>query len=124
MKLFNKSLFMGNFLNEWKLVSIATILKNGARDDRPNYKLISDLPCISRLSEKLIFNQFHEYLDTNKSLYEHQSGFQVLHLVATDHMANRNDWYWHIDKVNYIGPNFVDLKMAFYLVDHKILLKN
>ena len=38
-------------------------------------------------------------------------------------MANRNDWYLHIDKVNYIGPNFVDLKMAFYLVDHKILLK-
>ena len=77
--LFNKSLFTGKFTEDWKIARIAPIFKSGARDDRSNYRLISVLPFISRLFEKLIFNQFYEYLDINKSLYEHQSGFRLLH---------------------------------------------
>ena len=85
--LFNKSLFAGKFPEDWKIALIASIFKNGAKDDR----LISVLPFISRLFEKSIFNQFYEYLDANKSLYEHQSGFRLLHSVATALMASTND---------------------------------
>ena len=81
--LFNKSLFAGKFPEDWKIARIAPIFKSGAKDDRSNYRPISLLPFISRLFEKLIFNQFYEYLDANKSLYEHQSGFRLLHSVAT-----------------------------------------
>ena len=98
--LFNKSLFGGKFLEDWKIARIAPIFKSGARDDRSNYGPISVLPFMSRLFEKLIFNQFYEYLDVNKSLYEHQSGFRLLHSVATALMASTNDWYLNIDKGN------------------------
>ena len=103
--LFNKSLFAGKFPEDWKIARIAPIFKSGAKDDRSNYRPISVLPFISRLFEKLIFNQFYEYLDANKSLYEHQSGFRLLHSVATALMASTNDWYLNIDKVqvNYRG---------------------
>ena len=121
--LFNKSLFTGKFPNKWKLARIAPIFKSGARDDRSNYRPISSLPCISRLFEKLIFNQFYEYLDANISLYEHQSGFRLLHSVATALMTSTNDWYLNIDKVEYIDLIFIDLKKAFDTVDHDILLK-
>ena len=47
------------------------MFKSGAKDDRSSYRPISVLPFISRLFEKLIFNQFYKYLDSNKSLYEH-----------------------------------------------------
>ena len=83
----------------------------------------SILPFISRLFEKLIFNQFYEYLDTNKSLYKHQSGFRLLHSVATALMASTNDWYLNIDKGKYTGVIFIDLKKAFDTADHEILLK-
>ena len=73
--LFNKSLFTGKFPTERKLAHIAPILKSGARNDRSNYRPISILLFISRLLETLTFNQFYEYEDANKSLYEHQSGF-------------------------------------------------
>ena len=76
-----------------------------------------------RLFEKLIFNQFYEYLDANKSLYEHQSGFRLLHSVATALMASTNDWYLNIDRGKYTGLIFIDLKKAFDTVDHEILLK-
>ena len=78
---------------------------------------------MSRLFEKLIFNQFYEYLDVNKSLYKHQSGFRLLHSVATALMASTNDWYLNIDKGKYTGLIFIDLKKAFDTVDHEILLK-
>ena len=69
--LFNKSLFPGKFPNAWKLARIAPILKSGARDDRLKYRPISVLPFLFGLFEKLIFNQFYECLDANKSLFEH-----------------------------------------------------
>ena len=119
----NKSLFAGKFPEDWKIASIAPIFKSGARDDRSNYRPISVLPFISRLFEKLIFNQCYEYLDANKSIYEHQSGFRLLHSVATALMASTNDWYLNIDKGKYTGLIFIDLKKAFNTVDHEILLK-
>ena len=121
--LFNKSLFAGKFPEDWKIARIAPIFKSGAKDDRSNYRPISVLPFISRLFEKVIFNQFYEYLDANKSLYEHQSGFRLLHSVATALMASTNDWYLNIDKGKYTGLIYIDLKKAFDTVDHEILLK-
>ena len=121
--LFNKSLFAGKFPEDWKIARIAPIFKSGAKDDRSNYRPISVLPFMSRLFEKLIFNQFNEYLDANKSLYEHQSGFRLLHSVATALLASTNDWYLNIDNGKYTGLIFIDLKKAFDTVDHKILLK-
>ena len=113
---------MGKFPEDWKFARIAPIFKGGARDDRSNYRPISVLPFISRLFEKLIYNQFYEYLDRNKSLYEHQSGFRLLHSVTTSLMASTNDWYLNIDEGKYIGLIFIDLKKAFDTVDHEILL--
>ena len=121
--LFNKSLFAGKFPEDWKIARIAPIFKSGAKDDRSNYRPISVLPFISSSFEKLIFNQFYEYLDANKSLYEHQSGFRLLHSVATALLASTNDWYLNIDKGKYTGLVFIDLKKAFDTVDHKILLQ-
>ena len=71
----------------------------------------------------MISNQFYEYLHANKSLYEHQSGFRLLHSVTTALMASTNDWYLNIDKGKYTGLSFINLKKAFDMVDHEILLE-
>ena len=54
---------------------------------------------------------------------EHQSGFRLLRSVATALMASTNDWYLNMDKGKYTGLIFIDLKKAFYTVDHEILLR-
>ena len=94
-------MFPGKFPEDWKIARIAPIFKRGARDDRSNYRPMSVLPFISRLFEKLIFNRFYEYLDANKSLYEHQSGLRLLHSVTATLKASTNDWYLNIDKRKY-----------------------
>ena len=64
--LFNLSLFSGKFPDCRKIARVAPIFKSGQRDDRSNYRLISVLPFISRLFEKLLHDQFYDYLNTNK----------------------------------------------------------
>ena len=41
---FNKSLFAGEFLEDWKIARIVPIFKSGAMDDSSNYRPISVLP--------------------------------------------------------------------------------
>ena len=105
------------------MARIASIFKNGAMDDRSNYWLISILPFVTRLFEKLIFNQLCMYLNANKLLHEYQSSFRLLHSVATALLASTDAWYLNMGKGKYTGLHFIDLKKAFYTVDHAILLK-
>ena len=111
------------FPEDWKIARIAPNFKNSAKNDRSNYRPIPILPFVARLFEKLIFNQLYMYLDANKLLYEHQSGFRLLHSVTTAVLASTNDWYLKMDKRRYIGLIFIDLKKTFDTVDLAILLK-
>ena len=67
--------------------------------------------------------QFYDNLDANKSLYQHQSGFRLLHSVTAVLMVSTNDLYLNIDKGKHIGLTFVDLKKAFDMTDHEILFE-
>ena len=79
-------------------------------------------PFVSRVFEKLIYNQLYDYLDRNKLLFSKQSGFRSLHSVVTCLLKCTNDWYLDMDKGQYTAMIFVDLKKAFDTVNHEILL--
>ena len=73
--LFNCSLLNGTFPDSWKVARIAPIFKEGPTDDPSNYRPISVLPVLSRLFEKIVYNQLCNYLNENQFIYRHQSGF-------------------------------------------------
>ena len=81
--IFNLSIATGVFPDSWKIARVATIFKSGQTDDRSKYRPISVLPFVSRVFEKLIYNQPYDYLDGNKLLFSKQSRFRSLHPVAT-----------------------------------------
>ena len=81
------------------------------------------LPLVSRVFEKLNYNQLYDYLDGNKLLFSKQSGFRPLPFVATCLLKCTSDWYLNMDKGQYTGIIVVDLKKAFDTVNHEILLK-
>ena len=85
--LFNMSLFSRRVPTDWKIVRVAPIYKSGARDDCSNYRPNSMLPVLSRAFKKVDYNQLYDYLDSNRLIYKHQSGFQSLHSVVTSLMC-------------------------------------
>ena len=97
------------------------IFKDGVKSDKSNYRPISVLPVISRLFEKLVFNQLYRYLDNNGLLSTDQSGFRRLHSTVTFLLKNTDDWYTGLDSGQMLGMVFVNLKKAFDTVDHRVL---
>jgi len=101
---------------------LVTLFKGGAVEDPNNHRPISLLPTISKLFEKHIANQLHIYLETKRVLQKTQSGFRKHHSCQTALINIVDSWLKCIDEGNLIGSVFIDLKKAFDLVDHEILL--
>ena len=121
-RIYNMSIESGIFPNSWKIARVAPIFKSGSTEGRSNYRPISVLPVVSRLFEKLIYDQLYEYLDSNKHLFIDQYGFRNLHSVVSCLLNCTNDWYVNIDRGKFTAMIFIDLKKAFDTVDHQILL--
>ena len=119
--LFNTSLETSQFPDPWKIARVSPIFKDGDKTEKSNYRPISVLPVVSRLFEKLVFNQLYQYLNDNCFINSNQSGFRELHSTVTCLLKNTDDLYSGMDIGNLAGMVFVDLKKAFDTVDHQIL---
>ena len=76
---------------------------------------------ISKLIERVVFDQFYEYLIVHDLLADTQSGFRPRHSTQTALLEATNEWYLNIDNGLINGVLFLDLKKAFDTVDHRIL---
>ena len=122
-RLFNMSMSLGIFPDDWKIARVAPIYKDGSEDENSNYRPISVLPVISRLFEKLVYDQFYGFLNVNKLLFSQQSSFRLLHSVLTCLLKCTNDWYLNLENSEYTAVTFIDLKKAFDTVNHDILIQ-
>jgi hypothetical protein len=96
--IFNQSIILCTFPNEWKVARIIPLFKNGKRNLAGNYRPISVLPAISKVMERILYNQLYEYLSLNNLLSEHQFGFQKFHSTASALLDCTNDWYLNMDR--------------------------
>ena len=74
--LFQLSLEKQVFPDDLKIAKITLIYKAGDSSDVSNYRLISVLPCFSKILERLMYNRLCKYLKESNVLYEKQFGFQ------------------------------------------------
>ena len=87
----NLSLHSGKVPYELKSARVSPILKN-SNTDPGNYRPVSVLCIISKMLERVVYNQVESYLQSHTLLYEFQSGFRsafstdtcLIHL--TDHI--------------------------------------
>ena len=66
-----------------KRQKLRLILKCGSPDVPSNYRPISLLPIVSKITERLVHGQLMEYLIKNNKLAVHQSGNRNLHSTET-----------------------------------------
>ena len=121
--IFNLSIETGVIPDSWKTARVTPIHKESEKAIKSNYRHISVLPVISKLFEKLVFNQLYQYLNESGLPYKGQSGFRELYSTVSCLLKNTDEWYKGIDTGQYLGSVFIDLKKAFDAVDHEILCK-
>ena len=119
--LFNISLETSTFPVLWKISRVATIDKEGDKSEKLNHRPISVLPVISRLFERLAYDQLYQHLNSNNLLAKEQSSFRTLHSTLMCHQKSTDDWYSGLDNGKLVGLVLIDLKRAFDTRDHNIL---
>ena len=112
-EVFNLSMSIGLFPNDWKIARVAPVYKDGPTDVDSNYRPISVLPEVSRLFRKLVCDQFYSFFNEHSCLFLKQSGFRKFHSLLTCLLRCTNDWYLNLDKGQYTSVTFIDFKEGF-----------
>jgi hypothetical protein len=121
--IFNLSFNTGKFPTKLKISRTVPIFKAGDRTSCDNYRPISLLCSLSKVLEKAAALRLVGHLRDNQLLNQNQFGFQektstVHHLAKLTNFVTKE-----INNKNYVVGIFLDLKKAFDVVPHSILLK-
>ena len=81
------------------------------------------MPAISKICERVVYDQLYGYLNSNGLLTKNQSGFRSLHSTVKALLHLRNNWYLNTDKGMANLIVLLDLAKALDTVSHNILLK-
>ena len=81
--IFNQAITLSSFPDEWKMARVTPLYKNGQRNIPGNYRPISVLPAISKIMERILYNQLYNYLTKFGLLSNSQFGFRKSHSTAT-----------------------------------------
>ena len=106
---------------DFKTTHITPIHKGGSFDV-DNFRPISELPALSKILKIAIHDQLYSYLNVNKLLANHQSGFRPSYSTATclteisDYLFDKTDKRYLIEGI------FLDLRKAFNVIPHNFIL--
>ena len=105
------------------LPSVKPLFKSGDHSRFSNYRPISLLPSLSKIFERVIFDQLLDYFTNNKLLCMDQFGFRPGHstelaaLRLVDHLITQ------MDKCRVPTNIYIDNSKAFDTLNHDILLQ-
>ena len=91
--IFNQSISTGIFPSDSKIARVTPIFETGAKHDMENYRPISVISIVSKIMEKLIYNQLYDYLMNSNILSNSQHGFRPCHSTTTALLDITSRWY-------------------------------
>ena len=119
----NESLKLGIFPTVMKLAEVVPLFKSGKSEIVGNYRPISLLMTISKVLEKVVYNQVYRFLTDTGQIYECQYGFRSHH--SCEHAIGQ--LVAHVIKNLELKKDtisvFLDLSKAFNSLQHDIILK-
>ena len=118
----NQLLCTGVFPDKLTIAKVIPLVKKGDESLVENYRPISLLPSISKVFERIIFNQLYKYLDDNNLLFGSQYGFRKHHSTELAAVELIDRIYETMDQGDISISILLDLSKAFDTLDHSILL--
>ena len=110
------SISRGMFPNNLKLADITPAHKNGERQLKGNYRPVSILSLISKIYERILYNQLYNTFDNILSIS--QCGFSSQHCL----IVMLEKFKESIDRKECCGALLTDLSKAFDCLSHDILI--
>lgn len=124
LEIVNHSLQLGISPSDLKSALVKPVYKKGSSDifTPSNYRPISNLTFLSKILEKIVFNQLSTFVNANLKLEMFQSGFRKYHSTETSLLKVVNDININLDRNWPSVLVLLDLSAAFDIIDHQILL--
>ncbi|MCG8048126.1 MAG: reverse transcriptase domain-containing protein, partial [Candidatus Thiodiazotropha endolucinida] len=122
LNIINSSIATGTFPSSLKHAKILPIHKGGLKSDPSNYRPIAILSILSKVIEKHVTKHLFAYINKYNVLHKSQSGFRKNHSCNTALINLVDKWLSNIDRGEINGAIFFDLRKAFDVVDHTILM--
>ena len=113
----NQTLITGVFPSKLKISRIKPLFKNGDAAVISNYRPISLLPSLSKIYEKVIFQQMLEYFNSHSLLSLEQYGFRPKHSTELAALRLVDYLYKEMDRNNIPLSIYIDLSKAFDTLD-------
>ena len=118
----NKIITAGSIPKRWKNAIVSPLYKSGFHHLLTNYRPISLLPTMSKVLEKIIYNQTYQYLTENNLYANEQFGFRLGHSCIDCINKFYFDVQESMEKGNYLLSIFLDTSKAFDSISKNILL--
>ena len=123
-KIINLSLESGVFADNWKCALVNPLLKKPGLDlVFKNYRPVSNLQYVSKLTERAVFNQVHDHMVANCVYPMFQSAFRPCHSAETALVKVMKDILLAMNSRQVTLLVLLDLSSAFDTVNYEVLLK-
>ena len=120
--IYNQCITKCIFPKDLKIAKVVPLPKVKTPNSPSDYRPISLLPILSKPLERHMQKHLSKYIEQSHLFYAYQSGFRKNHSCQTALIRLCDSWYRAINNSEIVGTVFLDLRKAFDLVNHKILL--
>ena len=120
---FNKSIEEGIFPSRMKLADVVPLHKGKDPLESTNYRPISLLLTISKLLEKIMYQQTYDFLEQTGQIYPSQYGFRTSHSCEQAISELVSEILKGKEEGMYTLGLFLDLSKAFDTIEHSVLLQ-
>ena len=118
----NLSISNQTFPSLWKTAKVIPLHKKNETLLPKNYRPVSLLPVLSKVTERCIFLQMSSYLEDNNLLHPSHHGFRSKHSTATALIQMFDSWMEAFENDEVSAVIMLDMSAAFDVVDYDILL--
>ena len=119
-KCINKAFNENKFQDTLKLSDIVPVFKKLEPTDKTNVRPVSVLPLLSKVFEKIMYDQTYEYAETflNKLL----CGFRKAHYTQHALFRLLQKWQKELDSSGIVGTILMDLSKAYECLPHDLII--
>ena len=116
------SIMQNKFPRSWKLSKVIPLHKKLCPLEMKNYRPVSILSPLSKILEKVVYEQLYDYISRNKIFHQNLHGYRQHRSTQTVLLTMNDMWTNPAVAGQVSGAVLLDLSAAFDLVDTELLV--